>query len=136
MVFSQEDYQPLFQIRRLFQFPSFFSQTATASSLHLSGLLPTDACPHIKKEWFIAGTQPTTSDTFYQRTVSGDIVLNIPIEAQDWARSQGLPLLDDANGASFSTNLLILTSPVDNTTYRLTPDLCPCALRLGKRVGR
>ena len=49
--------------------------------------------------------------------------MNIPIEAQDWARSQGLPLLDDANGMSPSTNSLTLTSPVDNTTYRLTPDL-------------
>jgi len=89
----------------------------------LSGLLPTDACPHIKKEWFIAGTQPITSDTFYQRTASGEIVLNIPIEAQDWARSQGLPLLDDANGTTPSTNSLALISPVDKTTYRLTPDL-------------
>ncbi len=89
----------------------------------LSGLLPTDSCPHIKKEWFIAGTQPTMPDTFYQRTVSGEIVLSIPIEAQDWARSQGLPLLDDANGTSPSTNSLTLTSPFDNTTYRITPDL-------------
>lgn len=89
----------------------------------LSGLLPTENCQHTKTEWFISGTQPTMPDTFYQRTASGDIVLNIPIEAQDWARSQGLPLLDDANGMSPSTNSLTLTSPVDNTTYRLTPDL-------------
>ena len=89
----------------------------------LSGLLPTEACPHIKKEWFIAGTQPTTPDTFYQRTTAGDMVLNIPIEAQDWARSQGLPLLEDANGLSSLSNTLTLTSPVDNTTYRITPNL-------------
>ena len=89
----------------------------------LSGLLPTDACPHIKKEWFIAGTQPTALDTFYQRTRAGDIVLNIPIEAQDWARSQGFLLLNDANAALNTTDVLSLISPVDNTTYRITPDL-------------
>jgi hypothetical protein len=86
-------------------------------------LLPTEACPHTKTEWFIAGTQPTTLDTFYQRTATGEIVLNIPVEARDWARSQGLPLLDDANGSSDSTSGLTLTSPTDNTTYRITPDL-------------
>jgi len=89
----------------------------------LSGLLPTDSCPHTKTEWFIAGTQPTTPDTFYQRTAAGEIVLNLPAEAQDWARSQGLPLTDDANAAPDGTSGLTLTSPTDNTTYRITPDL-------------
>ena len=89
----------------------------------LSGLLPTDACPHIKKEWFISGTQPTTPDTYYQRTATGGIVLNIPIEARKWARSQGLPLLDDANETPRTTDTLTLTSPIDNTTYRITPTL-------------
>jgi len=89
----------------------------------LSGLLPTEACPHTKTEWFIDGTQPTTPDTYYQRTATGEIVLKLPAKAQDWARSQGLPLLDEANGSSDSTSGLTLTSPTDNTTYRITPDL-------------
>ncbi len=89
----------------------------------LSGLLPTEACQHTKNEWFIAGTQPTTFDTFYQLSSTGEIVLNIPIEAQDWARSQGLPLMDEANASSDPTSRLTLTSPTDNTTYRITPDL-------------
>jgi 1A family penicillin-binding protein len=89
----------------------------------LSGLLPSPACPHIKTEWFIAGTQPTTPDTFYQFSATGQVVLKLPIEAQDWARSQGLPLLDDANGSSDLNSELTLTSPTDNTTYRITPDL-------------
>jgi hypothetical protein len=87
-------------------------------------LLPTKNCPHTKKEWFIAGTQPTMPDTFYQRTATGEIVLNLPAEVQEWARSQGLPLLDEtANGSSDSTSGITLTSPTDNTTYRITPDL-------------
>jgi len=85
----------------------------------LSGLLPTPACQHTKTEWFIAGTQPTTPDTFYQFSSTGEIVLNLPIEARDWAKSQGLPLLDDANAAGGLT----LTSPTDNATYKITPDL-------------
>ena len=33
----------------------------------LSGLLPTPACPHTRMEWFIAGTEPTRTDTFYRQ---------------------------------------------------------------------
>ena len=92
----------------------------------LSGLLPTEICPHTKTEWFIDGTQPVTYDTFYQLSPTGETVLNLPIEAQNWARSQGLPLLDDTTIASGLT----LTSPVNNTTYRITPDLDPGAQQL------
>jgi penicillin-binding protein 1C len=89
----------------------------------LSGLLPTENCLHTKTEWFIAGTQPTTPDTFYQRTATGQIVLNLPVEAHAWARSRGLPLLEAANATPDATSGLTLTSPTDNTTYRITPDL-------------
>jgi 1A family penicillin-binding protein len=89
----------------------------------LSGLLPTEACQHTKTEWFIEGTQPTAYDTFYQRSTAGEIVLVLPIEAQAWARSQGLPLLDEANGNPLGADSLTLTSPIDNTTYRITPNL-------------
>jgi penicillin-binding protein 1C len=85
----------------------------------LSGLLPTETCPHKKTEWFITGTQPTTFDSFYKRSSAGNIVLDLPVEAQDWARSQGLPLINDSNTISGLT----LTSPTDNTTYRIAPDL-------------
>ena len=89
----------------------------------LSGLLPTETCPHTKTEWFIEGTQPTAFDTFYQRSATGEIVLALPVEAQSWARSQGLPLLDSANGISTNADSLTLTSPLNNTTYRITPTL-------------
>ena len=86
----------------------------------MSGLLPTAFCPHVKTEWFIAGTQPVRQDTFYKQLDSGALVLDLPLEAQAWARKQGLPLLTDQTG---STGSLTLTSPVNNTTYRITPDL-------------
>jgi membrane carboxypeptidase/penicillin-binding protein PbpC len=33
----------------------------------VSGLLPTSACTHTRTEWFIAGTEPTQTDTTYQQ---------------------------------------------------------------------
>jgi len=92
----------------------------------LSGLLPTPACPHTQTEWFIAGTQPTAPDTFYQFSATGEVVLNLPLAARDWARSNGLPLLVDAGDSGG----LILTSPTDNATYKITPDLSLTAQQL------
>ena len=85
----------------------------------LSGLIPTSACLHTKNEWFIDGTQPSTPDTYYQFSETGNIVLNLPLEARAWAKSQGLPLLNDLN----NPGVLTLTSPTDNTTFEITPNL-------------
>jgi membrane carboxypeptidase/penicillin-binding protein PbpC len=100
---------------KIFQRPDGLIQVEVCA---LSGLLPTDLCPHVKSEWFINGTQPTTQDTFYKKSKTGLVVLDIPIQAQAWARAQGLPLLADESASG-----LILTSPTDNTTYRITPTL-------------
>ncbi len=92
----------------------------------LSGLLPTPACPHTQTEWFIAGAQPTAPDTFYQFSETGEVVLNLPLAARDWARSNGLPLLVDVGDSGGLT----LTSPTDNATYKITPDLSLTAQQL------
>ena len=110
----------------------------------LSGLLPTPACPYTRMEWFINGTEPTQTDTYYQQiwidaltnSLATDltppdrrksiIALNLPVEAQPWARTQGLPLLVDFkqnNDSANPTNNLALISPTPNTTYRITPKL-------------
>jgi penicillin-binding protein 1C len=116
----------------------------------LSGLLPTPACPHTRMEWFISGTEPTQTDTDYQQiwidaltnALATDltppdrrkaiIALNLPVEAQPWARAQGLPLLVDFQRNAVSQrpapfqgneNGLLLVSPSPNTTYRITPKL-------------
>jgi len=111
----------------------------------LSGLLPTSACQHTRTEWFIAGTEPTQADTTYQQvwidTLTNALtndstpserrqlitVLNLPVEAQAWARAQGLPLLADYSQTSenFSqqNNQLVLLSPHSNTVYRVDPNL-------------
>jgi len=79
----------------------------------LSGLLPTQACPYTKIEWFIDGTQPTRRDNLYQLVEMNIVngfsaeensvrepqklitVLNLPPEAATWAHKQGLTLLGD-----------------------------------------
>lgn len=119
----------------------------------LSGLLPTSACQHTHTEWFIAGTEPTQTDTTYQQvwidaltnSIADDstpierrkaiTVLNLPIEAQAWAREQGLSLLSDfslgtlesgssshSQGVLPNDSTLVLLTPHPNTTYRIDPN--------------
>lgn len=108
-----------------------------------SGLLPTQFCQGTKVEWFIDGTEPTQTDNVYQQVwadaLTGlpadqatpperrkpQIVLDLPIEVQPWARAQGLPLLVDfkQNEVSQTATGLMLISPTPNATYRITPDL-------------
>ena len=110
----------------------------------LSGLLPGDACPYTRREWFISGTQPTTTDTFYVRVpvdaltglpanattppdrIEQRVYLDLPPQAQDWARAQGLPLLPDTladHGETASLTDLLVVSPEAQTIYQLDPGL-------------
>jgi penicillin-binding protein 1C len=123
----------------------------------LSGLLPTPACSLTRTEWFLAGTEPTQMDTFYQQvwidaltnSLASDstpgerrksmIVLDLPVEAQAWARAQGLSLLTDfaqvGNPASQQSDQLILLSPPPNTTYRIDPDFAAASQQLQIEVA-
>lgn len=74
-----------------------------------SGLLPTPDCPRVRREVFIAGTQPTQPDTAYQKFAL-DASTNLlwadgcrgpriervfrvyPPDSYDWAKSKGLTL--------------------------------------------
>ena len=119
---------------------------------HLSGLLPTSACPHTRTEWFIAGTEPTQTDAFHQQvwidmltnSLANDTtpierrkavtVLDLPVEGQAWAREQGLSLLTDYSRANTNDSghvmELALLSPTPNTTYRIDPNFDPSAQQL------
>jgi penicillin-binding protein 1C len=116
----------------------------------LSGLLPTPACPHIKLEWFIDGTQPTETDMLYKQVwidaATGQLatdttpaerrqlrtVLDLPVAAQPWAREQGLPLLADLTSSANSSQgtVISILSPRPNTTYRLDPNFDQSAQQL------
>ena len=103
----------------------------------LSGLLPTPACPYRRLEWFIEGTQPTQTDTFY-RTVEMDAAsaltpggpptrlagaatpperrvtvtaLDLPPQAGPWAHGHGLLLLSDLLPPGLGDASLPETSP-------------------------
>jgi len=123
----------------------------------LSGNLPTPDCPYHKLEWFITGTQPTALDTFYQRVlldkITGNIAessappdqlveriaLNLPPQAQSWARSQGLLLLSDllanqpgipGDPPAAGSQPLRLVSPAQLSIYRQDPNFPQDAQRI------
>jgi len=120
----------------------------------LSGLLPTEACPYTKTEWFIDGTEPKIQDDVYKKiwidsltnTVASEFTppenrfpitaLNLPPQAHPWARSHGLSLVEDLNysdGENFQVweaFPLQITSPGDQSTYLLSNNLDPNTQRL------
>jgi membrane carboxypeptidase/penicillin-binding protein PbpC len=79
----------------------------------LSGLLPTQACPYRRMEWFLAGTEPHQEDNFYREVFLDketrilanaktlpenrvrEVVLDLPLQAHQWARGRGLRLYAD-----------------------------------------
>ena len=104
----------------------------------LSGLLPSEDCPYRRMEWFIAGTAPNEQDHFYRRVwldvdtgLLADestpierripqMVLDLPPEAQPWARAEGILLLSDVQPAKSQAAALRLLSPAPNATYRIS----------------
>lgn len=105
----------------------------------LSGLLPTEYCRSTRTEWFITGTAPMEYDTFYKQIVLNNgapmIVYDLPLEAQDWARSQGMPLLADFQPSTGNeTQALIISSPAPNSTYVLYSHLDPATQQIPIQV--
>jgi len=121
----------------------------------LSGLLPTESCPYRRYEWFIEGTQPIQSDNFYREVVvdAGNgsladastplerrvtrVVLDLPAQAEPWARSQGLPLYsdlvvagDNSSPSPLAALPLQLVSPADGSLYRLATGMPSDAQRI------
>jgi membrane carboxypeptidase/penicillin-binding protein PbpC len=137
---------------------------ARAEVCQLSGLLPTGACPYRREEWFLQGTQPKGYDTFYKivsiNPLTGDllpgeadqggqgsqelesrVVLDLPPQAQPWARAHGLLLLSDlharlaSSGSAGSEQAggeaeLQLASPAQGAVYRLSVNVPAQAQRL------
>ncbi len=79
-----------------------------------SGLLPSDNCPDVVNEVFLAGTEPTQVDNLYQsfqinretgrlataftppEVIDEQVYLIVPPEAESWAKLAGLPKPPDA----------------------------------------
>ena len=95
----------------------------------LSGLRPGPDCPHRVTETVIAGTEPQRTCDVHRR-VAGQLVLNLPPEAQAWARERGMPQSPPPADAAGETGPLLLVRPDHGATYRLDPDLPPDAQRI------
>jgi hypothetical protein len=124
----------------------------------LSGLLPGSYCPYHHLEWFIDGSEPTATDILYhpvkidirtgrpataltpQNRTTTRLALDLPPQAQPWARANGLLLLSDLEAASSPSEQLAnpsimgeplrVIAPADHSLYRIDPDLDAQAQRL------
>ncbi len=57
----------------------------------LSGLRPTDACPHQRLEWFREGTTPSTPCNLHERDASGRVRVRWPPQLRGWLRRRTPP---------------------------------------------
>ena len=84
-----------------------------------TGLLPGPNCPVTAEDWFVAGTEPSDSETYYLRDENSGLVLNPPPEARSWALAAGLPLYEgtSADSATF------VVQPADGSVLYMAPEL-------------
>ncbi len=106
-----------------------------------SGLLPTPLCAATEREWFLDGSQPTKPDNIYRQiwldSATGGLataqtplsqrlpvtVLDLPVQAQRWAHSQGLQLLSDFSQTEARSDKLLLISPQPGAIYSISDQL-------------
>ena len=114
----------------------------------LSGRLPTPLCDRTSLEWFLDGTQPTQPDNVYRQiwldSATGRLatidtpflqrqpltVLDLPVQAQRWAHSQGLRLLSDFSADAAQSAGLSMLSPQPDALYTLSSQLDPSAQQI------
>ncbi len=121
----------------------------------LSGLLPTPVCPRRRLEWFIEGTQPVETDTFYQvftidratgQLASAEtpperrierVFTVLPQEARDWGIRSGI--VPPPSGARVQAPDagagLRLLAPDPYTVFQLSPLLPADGQRIRLTVG-
>ena len=89
-----------------------------------TGELPGPDCPTKVEELFVAGTQPSQTEDYYQHDGDGRLVLNVPPEVRSWATDAGLALAQ-ANGSSGSPGetLVRVVEPADGSVVYIAPEL-------------
>lgn len=133
------------QPEEAFMQPPGFSRVEICA---LSGMLPSEACPYRRLEWFINGTEPATTDRFYRFVMVDSatgrladektpperrqerLALDLPELAIPWARSQGLLIYRDLLLQGGEVNLvttpgtniplLRLVSPAQGSIFHLS----------------
>ena len=100
---------------------------------------PRQPDPFHQQVWIDALTNSLADNSTPGERRRSITVLNLPVEAQAWARQQGLPLLADftraENTVSQGPDQLVLLSPSPNTTYRIDPNFDPAAQQLQIEVA-
>lgn len=105
------------QVQQHFRQPEGLIQVEVCT---LSGLLPTEACPHTRLEWFIEGTQPTQADNLYV-LINGELALDLPPQAHEWARAEGIRAASEVDIAKIGLQAepLILIDPEPETIFNI-----------------
>ncbi len=86
-----------------------------------TGLLPGPHCPSHVREWFIAGTEPVETETYYLPRADGALAIDPPAEARPWAARAGVRLAKHEDGASEPG--LTIVQPAQGAVLYIAPEL-------------
>ena len=103
--------------RSTFQVPSGVVRSEVCAP---TGLLPGGACPAPDLEWFVAETEPQTTEEYYQRTADGALAVDPPAEARAWALDAGWTLVA---GSGEAARGVVLVQPAPGAVLFPAPEL-------------
>jgi penicillin-binding protein 1C len=92
-----------------------------------TGLLPGADCQSPVREVFVAGTEPITRESYYQRDADGRIAIDPPVEARGWAYDAGLSV---SGRSRVMDDLVRIVAPVPGSVIWLAPELGPQRMML------
>jgi hypothetical protein len=98
-----------------------------------TGLLPGPYCPSPTRELFVAGTEPSQTETYYVRSPDGAIRIDPPLEARAWAQDAGIAIVGPQDARSDG---LVIVTPAPGTVLYLAPELPKQQILLRATVGR
>ena len=85
-----------------------------------TGLRPGPDCPAVVAEWFLEGTRPSATESYYVRGASGRLEIAPPPEARAWATEAGLTL---TRGDGTAGPTAFVVRPVDGAVLFLSPEV-------------
>lgn len=85
-----------------------------------TGLLPGPHCPMVVEDWFPAGADPATAETYYLLDEAGRLAMSPPAGARAWAREAGLPL---ASSTQEAPDPVYIAHPAPGSVFFLAAEL-------------